>query len=979
MILHSGTRGWLPGLKSLLAKQPREVEAPSTQFVSIASSEWFVILEGTVTFFARRSGSQESGWQQLVTVEQGSVIAGGLAGGELEFAIRGSLGSHVASIDGTGFEPEEKAALLEAWSWSCSDSLRRGLSSRPLRRKTAEGIGTKTLIPGPPCVLEEVAGHLWQLPGTCELKNGILAFSAGSRTSVIPGGIGVAVAEPSDATLVSCDALTDEGRLKMVLENFAAIMVRGAEDRLAEEELAFSSRLETMLQVERTEFDHMRSRLSGVVTYGQSPAALTAADVLLRVARRVMQAEGIDQPEKIRIDASLATFGQRISAIADQAACFHRMVNLEEGWHKRNAGSLLGILIDEKKPVALVRRLGRGYVALVPDSMDGFQEHKVDAAFAKRMAPSAAAFLPSLPFRKVGAGDLWRIARHGMASEFIWIIGLGLVAAILNLAVPFATGWIIDDAIPGQDVSSLVVLTAALMIAALSSASFYLVSEFALIRFQSMASVRLTGALVARAARLSTDFYTRYSSGDLLQRIIGIEYIRKTLSQTASSTLITGLFALVYLFAIAYYSAWFLLVSLIFLVVMLIGYAVLAVLSIKFYRTTFEQSGVADGINVRVLEGIETVRVNGAEGNFIRRYVECFSQGQRAQYSITVLSNIYQTVEAGMFLICSAVFYVVFTMWMNSSLSTGAFLGFMSAFGSLLGGVMTLGRAFLPLMSLGPVYDRLQPFLDEIPEGGLGLMDPGPLQGRIEITNLVYSPSTGDTPIFDGLNMLVESSSFTALVGPSGCGKSTLVKLLLRLAEPTSGTITIDSQALASLDPRALRRHIGVVLQGQTVQPASIRKNLLLDGQISDEDAWAALDAAAFSGDVHDMLMGLETIVSPMSLSGGQMQRLVIASALAAKPGLMLLDDATSALDNISQREVFEALGKRDLTLLVISQRLSTIQHADVIHYVDEGRILESGTFDELLAKKGRFAAFAERQLLAETPAGAMGLHGADS
>jgi ATP-binding cassette subfamily C protein len=201
-------------------------------------------------------------------------------------------------------------------------------------------------------------------------------------------------------------------------------------------------------------------------------------------------------------------------------------------------------------------------------------------------------------------------------------------------------------------------------------------------------------------------------------------------------------------------------------------------------------------------------------------------------------------------------------------------------------------------------------------------------------------------------------------VGPSGSGKSTLLRIMLGFESPTEGGVFFDGQALASLDVRAVRQQIGVVLQTSRVMAGDIYTNIVGNSGLSVDDAWRAARQAALDRDIEGMPMGMHTVLAQGggTLSGGQRQRLLIARALASQPTILFFDEATSALDNLTQAAVSESLEGLRVTRIVIAHRLSTIQQADKIVVLERGRVVEEGRFDDLMERQGVFYALAKRQ-----------------
>jgi ABC-type bacteriocin/lantibiotic exporter with double-glycine peptidase domain len=207
---------------------------------------------------------------------------------------------------------------------------------------------------------------------------------------------------------------------------------------------------------------------------------------------------------------------------------------------------------------------------------------------------------------------------------------------------------------------------------------------------------------------------------------------------------------------------------------------------------------------------------------------------------------------------------------------------------------------------------------------------------------------------------------FIALVGPSGSGKSTLLRLLLGFEQPESGSIAYDGYDLAGLDPWRLRRQLGVVLQDGHLLPGDIFTNIVGSAvDLTLNDAWDAARLAGLDKDIEQMPMGMHTIMTEGAgtLSGGQRQRLMIARALVTKPRIVFFDEATSALDNPTQAVVTESLDRLRATRVVIAHRLSTIISADRIFVLDEGRIVQTGTYEQLVNRPGMFHELVRRQL----------------
>ena len=191
--------------------------------------------------------------------------------------------------------------------------------------------------------------------------------------------------------------------------------------------------------------------------------------------------------------------------------------------------------------------------------------------------------------------------------------------------------------------------------------------------------------------------------------------------------------------------------------------------------------------------------------------------------------------------------------------------------------------------------------------------------------------------------------------------------MLLGFEKPQKGAIYYDGKDISNVDLKSLRRKIGVVMQTGKLFMGDIFSNITISAPwLTLDDAWQAAEMAGIADDIRRMPMGMNTLISEGSggVSGGQRQRIMIARAIAPKPRVLIFDEATSALDNITQKKVSEALDSLKCTRIVVAHRLSTIKHCDRILYLEDGKILEDGTYEELIKLNGKFAQLVERQRL---------------
>jgi len=374
-------------------------------------------------------------------------------------------------------------------------------------------------------------------------------------------------------------------------------------------------------------------------------------------------------------------------------------------------------------------------------------------------------------------------------------------------------------------------------------------------------------------------------------------------------------------------------------------------------------SGNLNSIVLQLINGVTKLRMAAAEHRAFVVWAKNFAELRGRMLRVRNLGNTYSVFLSGYEVLSLTAIFAMIALALRQSLETGAFLAFISAFTAFLTSTSQVSRAVVQCFALAPMARRIAPLLNTLPEVDATKAHPGRLGGGIEVNNVLFRYERESRRVLNGLSMRVKPGEFVAIVGPSGCGKSTLMRLLLGFERPEAGTIFIDGHDLRTLDIRAVRQQIGVVLQSGRLMPGSLFENIRGATAATVEDAWNAVRMVGLDADIQQMPMGMHTVLTEgAALSGGQIQRVLIARALVGQPRILLFDEATSALDNNAQRIVTESLARLSVTRMAIAHRLSTVKNADRIFVVDAGRIVEVGTFAELMESKGLFAELARRQ-----------------
>ena len=368
--------------------------------------------------------------------------------------------------------------------------------------------------------------------------------------------------------------------------------------------------------------------------------------------------------------------------------------------------------------------------------------------------------------------------------------------------------------------------------------------------------------------------------------------------------------------------------------------------------------------NVSVVDGIEKIRSMHAESRVYRLWSGIYAEHVRESLIRRTYNKvIYAIADLLPFLIASVLIFASITLGIDSAdfvsavLMIGLISAYVSQFGLQFGFIQLAGREWNAVKFLFEVG-----WAENTEKRKASYFD-----GSLSCSKLTFSYNEEDRPVIDKVSFDVAPGEYVGIVGSSGCGKSTLLKLLLGMETPQKGSIFYGSSLLEKTDRRSILRHIGIVMQDDSLIPGTLRQNLALTSNVvTEEDMWAALEAVGIADLIRSYSYGLDTNLSSFSagMSKGQMQRILIARAIISRPRMLILDEATSALDNINQKQIKTILDRMDCTRILVAHRLSTIRDCDKILVMDKGRIVEQGSYEELMQRDGLFKELSKYQTI---------------
>lgn len=556
-------------------------------------------------------------------------------------------------------------------------------------------------------------------------------------------------------------------------------------------------------------------------------------------------------------------------------------------------------------------------------------------------------------------------------KKYIWprrgMLGLGLLLILLQsaatLIAPYSTRYLLDYIVPNKDVDALwillIVIAGAILIRSIISFSL---TRLLSVQAQYMIS-QIRGEVQRKLLKLPISYFDDNKSGGLVSRVMSdVEGVRNLVGTGFVQLIggsITSIGAIVLLFRDnAVMTLCVLIPMIIFAVVIMKAFGVV--------RPIFRDRGkINQEVTGRLTESLNGVRVIKAftaeeqENSVFSAGVERIFQNVKKSLTATAL-----IISASVFLVGVATTVIMGVggyFMIEGSMEPGVFMSYIMLLGFMIAPIVQMGNIGSQLTEAMAGLDRTQEIMNmsEEDDSELRVNVLGHITGDIVFNNVSFSYEESKEVIHN-INFEAPAGSVTALVGSSGSGKSTIAGLAATFIQPDSGQITVDGTDLSTVKLHSYRRNLGVVLQDDFLFEGTIRENIMFSRPEATEENLLEAVKGAYVNEFTDRFEdGLDTVIGErgVKLSGGQRQRISIARALLANPKIIILDEATSNLDTESESFIQKSLDilMKDRTTFVIAHRLSTIRQADQILVIENGDIVERGTHDQLLDKKGRY------------------------
>jgi len=666
--------------------------------------------------------------------------------------------------------------------------------------------------------------------------------------------------------------------------------------------------------------------------------------------------------QMISIPNNIDNFKDKLTYALSQFDIEYHKVELNENYVGDPNAPLLMFTIVNDIPVVLFPK-GKDKYAYI--NYHTGKKVKIDAELVNKLEIEAYSFYRPLPSKKVSIKEYFKyITKSVRPLDIVLLVLFSAAVSGVGMVLPYLTRILTGQVAANKDTHQFIFISIYVVATATGLLLMRAIQSFVNSRISIKIEKAVLAATMMRVLSLPASFFKKYNTGELSARFASVPRLASIIINGIFITLVSVIMSLAYLFQLVGFAPTLILPVVLILLVSTVFSISISLLQRKYQKKQLELSSKEAGVTYELINGIQKIRLAGSEKRVFAKWANSYARSAKVKYHPPLILRLAPAINLLITLLGNVVLYYVA---IRNNVDVGSYMAFTTSYGVLSGAFASVVEMVGVIFTIQPVYNMARPILEADIENTQNKKIVESISGNIKLENVSFRYSETGPLIVNDLSLEIKEGDYIAIVGQTGCGKSTLVRLLLGFEKPLKGKVLYDNMNIEELDTSSLRRNIGTVMQNGSLFHADIYSNIIIScPSMSEEDAWVAAEIANIADDIREMPMGMKTVISEGQggISGGQKQRIMIARAIVHKPKVLIFDEATSALDNKTQKSISESINKLKCTRIVIAHRLSTIQNADRIIMLEGGKIIEDGNYQQLIAKKGKFAELVDRQRL---------------
>ncbi len=539
-----------------------------------------------------------------------------------------------------------------------------------------------------------------------------------------------------------------------------------------------------------------------------------------------------------------------------------------------------------------------------------------------------------------------------------------LLISLLGLVGPRVNRWVLSDFVESGQMKGFVFAGILFLSAGFLRAAFSAIKTILFSSLKLRISMQTQNVIVSRTLLLPHKVQKNISSGKLSKRISAGRRVTSMILDLFLGSSLTAVFSIVYIGQMGQFSAALVTPALLMLLLKIVIALITSMANAQNEKNALLNGMESSRFLLMSIKGIQKIKGAGAEKRFYGRWAEIYRKMLIYRLDQPFLVKMEQVILS---FVTAATTVVILSVAYPAEVTAADYIAFTNSYAFVVTAVGEILSMLDSIFLVWTLFGQVKPLFEGELESKGGEVYLDKLDGKIQLEKVSFHYPGSPRNCVKDISLTIPSGEKLAIVGESGCGKSTLLKLLLGLETADAGRISYDERSLEEINLRSLRKKIATLLQSTALMPGTIFSNIAFNHPgITEEEAWEAAEKACIAEAIRKLPLGLYTEISEAEsngFSGGQKQRILLSRIFASKAGVMIFDEATSALDNITQKKVLDAVYKERSTVIMVAHRLSTVVNCDRILMLEKGSIVESGTYDELMAKDQKFAALVRKQL----------------